>query len=143
MKHDRQKTDALLRSETSRNAQLTKKLKEEKRHADEQRREHDRYTKEERKKVLWLERKLSESSMKDRQIEKLKAQLEQKEKTMMRLRQKIKEKEETQARATQRYVRAAGLASQQSQSQSQTGHRGQAQLQPVMAGSANALQSRE
>ena len=105
LKHDRTKTDALLRAAINRNQQLSNKLKEEKRHAVLQQRERDRYSKEEQRRMAWLESQLAKSSQKEAQIDRLKVQLEKQQQTVRELQKKLKKKDELQAMRAQRYAK--------------------------------------
>ena len=104
LKHDNQKIDSMLRAQMERTEQMKRKVKELQLSADVQRREHERYSKEDQKRVRWLEKQLSLQGKKDATIRQLQSKLDQKEQAMQRLKTMMKTREENYLRNTRRRI---------------------------------------
>lgn len=87
------KADSLLRSKLDENANLVKQLKELKLSSDVQRREHERYSKEDQKRLHWLEKQLQLEKRKDLVINQLEKKIEQKNQALQKYKEMLKEKE--------------------------------------------------
>lgn len=87
------KADSLLRTKLDENMQLQKQLKDLKLSVDVQRREHERYSKEDQKRVRWLERQLQQEKRKDLVINQLEKKIEQKNMALQRYKDMLKERE--------------------------------------------------
>ena len=101
LQRDNKRADSLLRSQVEQTTQLRRQLKDLKLAADVQRREHERYSKEDQKRVRWLERQLELQGRKDVQIRKLEQKLEQKETALLRLKEMLRQQEAQKKRSRQ------------------------------------------
>ena len=104
LQHDNQKIDSMLRSQMEKADQMRRKVKELQLSADVQRREHERYSKEDQKRVQWLEKQLSLQGRKDATIRQLQSKLDQKEQAMQRLKLMMKAREENHLKNTRRRI---------------------------------------
>lgn len=104
LRHDNQKIDSMLRAQMERAEQMKRKVKELQLSADVQRREHERYSKEDQKRVQWLEKQLSLQGRKDATIRQLQSKLDQKEQAMNRLKAMMKTREEAHLRNTRKRI---------------------------------------
>lgn len=93
------KSDSLLRSQIDQTTQLQRQLKEVKVTADNQRREYELYSREDQKRLKWLERELAKQSRKDMEIRQLKKRIEQKDSMMNRLKEMIRQQQEEKRHA--------------------------------------------
>lgn len=101
LKRNYLKNDSLLRAQAEQNAQLLKQVKDLKASADVQRREHERYSKEEKKQIIWLEKQLKLQGHKDQQILQLEKRIKQKDQTILRIRELMKQQEARNRRKVQ------------------------------------------
>ena len=88
------KSDSLLRSQIDQTTQLQRQLREVKLSADNQRREYEIYSREDQKRLKWLERELAKESRKDLELRQLKKRLEQKDQMTTRLKDMIRQLQE-------------------------------------------------
>ncbi|KAK8822237.1 hypothetical protein WA577_005401 [Blastocystis sp. JDR] len=95
------KSDSLLRLQMEQTAQLQKQLKDLKVSADVQRREHERYTKEDQKRIGWLEKQLKLQGRKDQQILRLEQRVQQKDQALQRMKELMKQQEQRSRRRVQ------------------------------------------
>lgn len=82
-------------------AQLQKQLKDLKVSADVQRREHERYTKEDQKRIGWLEKQLKLQGRKDQQILRLEQRVQQKDQALQRMKELMRQQEQRSRRRVQ------------------------------------------
>lgn len=95
------KNDSLLRLQMEQTAQLQKQLKDLKVSADVQRREHERYSKEDQKRIGWLEKQLKLQGRKDQQILRLEQRVQQKDQALQRMKELMKQQEQRSRRRVQ------------------------------------------
>ena len=93
------KSDSLLRSQIDQTTQLQRQLREVKLSADNQRREYEIYSREDQKRLKWLERELAKESRKDLELRQLKKRLEQKDQMTTRLKDMIRQLQEEKRRS--------------------------------------------
>lgn len=93
------KSDSLLRNQIDQTTQLQRQLREVKLSADNQRREYEIYSREDQKRLKWLERELAKESRKDLELRQLKKRLEQKDQMTTRLKDMIRQLQEEKRRS--------------------------------------------
>ena len=93
------KSDSLLRSQIDQTTQLQRQLREVKLSADNQRREYEIYSREDQKRLKWLERELAKESRKDLELRQLKKRLEKKDQMTTRLKDMIRQLQEEKRRS--------------------------------------------
>lgn len=87
------KMDALLHKKEDENALLQKRIKEQKLCMDVQKRDYERFAKEDRKQVRWLEKQLQLEKKKNQQIAHLEQRLQQKNAAIEKLKELEKQRE--------------------------------------------------
>lgn len=93
LQHDNQKVGLKLSRELEKTTTLARKLKEAEKNAEITRREHERYSKEDQKRVQWLEKQLALQGRKDNIIRQLQNQVKQKSQRVEHLRKMLKVRE--------------------------------------------------
>ena len=93
------KSDSLLRSQIDQTTQLQRQLREVKLWADNKRRVYEIYSREDQKRLKWLERELAKESRKDLELRQLKKRLEQKDQMTTRLKDMIRQLQEEKRRS--------------------------------------------
>ena len=102
------KSDSLLRNQIDQTTQLQRQLREVKLSADNQRREYEIYSREDQKRLKWLERELAKESRKDLELRQLKKRLEQKDQMTTRLKDMIRQLQEEKRRSRSHITRGSG-----------------------------------
>lgn len=87
------KASALLQKKLDENMLLQKQVKDLKLSYEVQRREHERYSKEDQKRLHWLEKQLNEEKKKDLVINQLERKLDQKQTAIQKYKELLKERE--------------------------------------------------
>ena len=93
LQHDNQKVGLKLNRELEKTTTLARKLKEAEQNAEITRRQHERYSKEDQKRIQWLEKQLALQGRKDNIIRQLKNQVKQKDQRFEHLRKMLKARE--------------------------------------------------